>query len=341
MKLTPMRSFYTIALTIVVATGIFTGCDPNANNGPSSANTASILANIPKAEVSRVTAIKERHEDEILSKAGVVATGVGVGTGSNAAVWVFTSDANAKDIPSEIDGVPTHIEYVGEVKALAAFTGTYRNPMWSGVSVGNDNECAAGTISCVVTDGTKTYLLSNNHVFARENAAKNGEKIDQPGRYETNCGPSGQVASLSKFIPIVMKRNASNVVDCAIAEVLPGLGQTTQMALNSYTPTANPMTATVGMNVKKTGRTTGLTTGSVSAINVTVTVQYSHGSARFVNQVYVTPGTFSAAGDSGSLICEASSNDPVALLFAGSSSGTFGNPISSVLSQLGVSIVPF
>lgn len=335
-----MKSLMMVALTITLATGIFTGCDQNANNGPS-ANTASVLANIPKAELAHVTDIKTRHEDEILSKVGVVATGVGVYTSDKAAVWVFVSDQNTKDIPTEIDGVPTHIEYVGDVHALTVFPTAYRTPMWSGVSVGNDNECAAGTIGCVVTRSNKMYLLSNNHVFARENAAKLGEQIDQPGRYEMNCGPSFGVATLSQFQTISMKRNANNVIDAAIAEINSGISATSQAVLNSYTPTSNPMVATVGMNVKKTGRTTGLTTGTVSAVNVTVNVQYSHGTARFINQVYITPGTFSAAGDSGSLICEASSNDPVALLFAGGSSGTFGNPIGNVLSTFGVSVVPF
>jgi len=72
------------------------------------------------------------------------------------------------------------------------------------------------------------------------------------------------------------------------------------------------------------------------------------GTARFDGQiVFEAPvgGTlpFSRPGDSGSLIMD-DQFVPVALLFAGSSSGgngnlgtTGGNPISSVLSQLGVS----
>jgi hypothetical protein len=349
MKRNPLKSIMMVAMTIILAAGVFTGCDQPGKSGPASTISTPVLIGIPSAEVARVTAIKQNHEDEILAKTGVVGMGVGVRyVGKNgvldnekASVWVFTSDRNTKDIPDEIDGVPTHIEFVGDVYALSVFPTQYRTPMWSGVSVGNDKECAAGTIGCVVTRSNKMYLLSNNHVFARENAAKIGEQIDQPGRFEMNCGPSFAVAKLSQFQNISMKRNANNVIDAAIAEINVGISPTSQAVLNSYTPTQNAQNATVGMTVKKTGRTTGLTQGTVSAINVTVSVQYSKGVARFINQVYVTPGTFSAAGDSGSLIVEASSNNPVALLFAGGSTGTFGNPIGSVLSQFGVSVVPF
>ena len=38
------------------------------------------------------------------------------------------------------------------------------------------------------------YALSNNHVFARENAASLGETIYQPGRYDLNCGSGSQYA---------------------------------------------------------------------------------------------------------------------------------------------------
>ena len=54
----------------------------------------------------------------------------------------------------------------------------------------------------------------------------------------------------------------------------------------------------------------------------------------FTNQVVVSGSTFSAGGDSGSLIVSNSGKNPVALLFAGSSSATIGNPASLVLARL-------
>jgi hypothetical protein len=85
----------------------------------------------------------------------------------------------------------------------------------------------------------------------------------------------------------------------------------------------------------KYGRTTGLTKGRVDAINATVDVGYSTGVARFTGQIIIRPGSFSAGGDSGSLIVSnergSEKKKPVGLLFAGSSFFTVANPIGLVL----------
>ena len=53
----------------------------------------------------------------------------------------------------------------------------------------------------------------------------------------------------------------------------------------------------------------------------------------------ITPGSFSDDGDSGSLIVtNDASHNPVGLLFAGSPSYTFANPIGEVLERLSVTI---
>jgi hypothetical protein len=58
----------------------------------------------------------------------------------------------------------------------------------------------------------------------------------------------------------------------------------------------------------------------------------------YTNQVVINSSSFSAGGDSGSLIVSNTSSScrqPVALLYAGSSSTTIGNPIGQVLTKLG------
>jgi hypothetical protein len=99
----------------------------------------------------------------------------------------------------------------------------------------------------------------------------------------------------------------------------------------------------VGMAVEKSGRTTGTTTGTIASTNTSVKVQYqlNCGSGKkftltYTNQVLINSTSFSAGGDSGSLIVTNNScHQPVALLFAGSSSTTIANPIGQVLSKLG------
>jgi hypothetical protein len=74
-------------------------------------------------------------------------------------------------------------------------------------------------------------------------------------------------------------------------------------------------------------------------VNVTARVSYGRcGRARFRNQISIGPGSFSDSGDSGSAILDTNTKQPVALLFAGSSTITLGNPIGAVLSQLNVAL---
>jgi hypothetical protein len=331
------------ALAALLGTTVFIGCAVD-NSDPGNAPQQSIVT---QEELAPAIDVQERHMKELMAIDGVNGTGVGVDDAGTPIIYVFTLREGVAGIPASVEGIDTRTEFIGEVKALAGggnnkgFKGTYRSPMWSGVSVGNANECAAGTIGCVVkknVEGTDHFfLLSNNHVFARENAASLNEIIGQPGRYDNNCAVAGAVANLSQFIPIVF--SGSNTCDAAIAEIANGITYTSRMANNSYMPSATTQNAAVNMTVKKTGRTTGLTTGRVGAVNVSVNVGYDGGVANFIGQVYVKTAGFCAAGDSGSLIVESATNRPVSLLYAGSQSGaTFGNPINAVLNAFGVTI---
>ena len=101
----------------------------------------------------------------------------------------------------------------------------------------------------------------------------------------------------------------------------------------------------LGLTVQKYGRTTELTSGAITGINATVEICYEVlyvfciRSAVFVDQLIVEPGSFSAGGDSGSLlVTDNSDKHPVALLFAGSSTQTIANRIDRVLKRFAVSI---
>src|SRR5437763_10749835 len=107
-------------------------------------------------------------------------------------------------------------------------------------------------------------------------------------------------------------------------------------------PASVPGTPTVGMAVAKSGRTTGLTCASIGAFQMLVDVDYdaSCGSStaaftvQYANQIDILSSTFSAPGDSGSLIVDAQTAQPLGLLYAGSPSDTVANPIQDVLAAL-------
>jgi hypothetical protein len=207
-----------------------------------------------------------------------------------------------------------------------------------GVSTGHPS-VTAGTIGCRVKDSSgKLYALSNNHVYANENRASIGDNVLQPGVYDGGQNPRDAIGTLTAFQQITFSRYANNTIDAAIA-LCPLANLSNSTPAGSYgIPSITTVPAAVNLTVKKHGRTTGLTSGQVYAVNATVNVTYDSGVARFVKQIVITPGTFSAGGDSGSLIVTESGNHPVGLLFAGSSSYTIANPIDPVLSRFGVTI---
>ncbi|MBN1973029.1 MAG: hypothetical protein JW787_05285 [Sedimentisphaerales bacterium] len=220
-------------------------------------------------------------------------------------------------------------------------------PSHIGVSTGHP-DITAGTIGCrvkkVIGDKTYVFALSNNHVYANENIAILGDNVLQPGTYDYGVNPDDAIGVLYDYVPIKFGPRSSNTIDSAIALCsLQTLGNSTPEYFGatytgSYIPSSNIATAVPDMLVKKYGRTTGLTSGSIYALSATVKVGYDSGMAIFVNQIIITPGTFSAGGDSGSLIVTQNTNQPVGLLFAGSSSYTIANPIGTVLSAFGVTI---
>lgn len=219
--------------------------------------------------------------------------------------------------------------------------------MHFGVSGGNINDitkrfCCSGTLGSLVTNGTNQYVLSNNHILARQDQAAPGEDISQPGLVDNGCQVPPIVADFTAAVAL------GNNVDAAVAQVRAGAMDATGFIEDIGTISSVVKTPAVGLAVAKSGRTTGFTTGTLASINTTVNVQYQKSCGQgkkyvlsYTNQVVATAGSgsFSGGGDSGSLIV---SNDachqPVALLFAGNSTQTIGNPIGEVLTKLSAAL---
>ena len=235
-------------------------------------------------------------------------------------------------------------------------------PIELGTSGGNISDisllyCCSGTLGALVQDGNGVqYILSNNHVLAKSNEGSEGDGVNQPGMIDQNCSANGVVATLSDFVPLKFKKKRSrpsNSVDAAIAEVQSGAVRSDGAILDIGVLSSNTVGPYKNQAVQKSGRTTGHTVGTVAAVDVSIDVGYSQECggpsnrvARFINQIRINPGSFSDNGDSGSVIVEHGTVDPgdglpraVGLLFAGNSTSTLANPINSVLSALGVSMV--
>jgi hypothetical protein len=133
----------------------------------------------------------------------------------------------------------------------------------------------------------------------------------------------------------------SDEVDAAVASHTARGHQCSILDIGDVTGTA---AAADGMAVRKRGRTSGLTYGTVTDTNLSVTIPYCNGLGdhTLIHQIEIEvdpaqSAVFGQGGDSGSVVVN-SAGKVVGLYFAGDETGTVGvaNPIASVLSQLDV-----
>jgi hypothetical protein len=280
--------------------------------------------------------------------------------------------SSADLIPAAVVGVPTDVIQTGPIFAFQGRTGRFR-PAPGGVSIGNVS-VTAGTLGSLVRKNGRLHILSNNHVLANSNDATVGDPILQPGTADGGRNPDDLIARLASWVPIQFDEDgapgspcpianaaagvlnavaavarsdtrlravrigvtpaAANLVDCAIAEPLDEADVSTEIL--EIGTIAGRREGTLGMEIKKSGRTTGLTTGAIDQIDVTVRVSYGAGrSATFVDQLMA--GAMSQGGDSGSVVLN-DANELVGLLFAGSVTSTIINRIQNVFQALELSL---
>jgi len=332
------RSLVLLAFALAAA-GVLVlfGCakkTPTAPQGTSgSQQLGAQLSRQETPDVASLMRVQEAHTASLMENHDILGTGLGHDAAGRAAILVLTRHALA-GLPEQLDGVAVEQVVVGTVVAYARPGG---GTLQCGQSTGNDMECAAGTIGCVVLKSGTSYFLSCNHVFARENAASIGERIDAPGRYDAHpkCAQTPICGTLAAFKAISFSSN--NTIDAAIAAVDPSRAFTCAEE-GGYTPSPTVVSPSVGLAVKKDGRTSGVTHATIQAINVTIQVQYSSGAiATFVSQI-MTPGNFIRSGDSGSLMVTETGNNPVGLCFAGGGGGSFENPIGPVFQKFGATV---
>jgi len=268
-------------------------------------------------------------------------------------------------VPPSVGGFPTDVVATGEIRALRTPTERWR-PVPGGVSAGHER-ITAGTLGCIVHRGDELLLLSNNHVFACTNDGAPGDAILQPGPIDGGTA-ADRIATLDRFVRIAMAGEESS---CALAKGVASTlnalarlaGSNARLRAVSQSSAANLVdaatarpddpsqiseeilgigriggqgTAELGMRIRKSGRTTGLTVGEIEQVDVTVDVGYGTDRiARFSDQLMAGP--MSQGGDSGSAVVDLG-NNIVGLLFAGSETSTLVNRIEHVFAGLDVGL---
>ncbi|PYZ98231.1 hypothetical protein CR205_06450 [Alteribacter lacisalsi] len=323
-----------------------------------------------KAQMDSIRNIKTRQtEADFLKKENVVGVGIGekVTGGKPAGKAALITYVTKKQdpsalkeedlVPAFVEGVETDVIEIGQPSAQTEISREMRTlpdnqlsskirPVKGGWSVGHP-DVTAGTAGAVVfgREGDragKYFILSNNHVMANSNEAQEGDPILQPGSVDGGTLPDDQVAVLSAFIPIDLTPNVpleehDNLVDAAIAE-----GSLQELDREVYWSgyikgSLQKDEVDTGLRIRKTGRTSGYTSGEVTGIEATIDVNFGgNRTARFRDQIVTTP--LSEGGDSGSVVTD-HENRAVGLLFAGSTQATILNQIEHVRTLLRIEFV--
>jgi len=249
-------------------------------------------------------------------------------------------------------------------------TDRYR-PAMPGVSAGH-YKISAGTFGALVYDVRtgEPLLLSNNHVFAnstngKDGRAKIGDEIYQPGPHDGGTKKDA-IATLYGFVPVQLeasspgcpiaaaiesglnrvikwfrrsydvklykRSSALNLIDAAVARPI-NKNWVTDEIIGIGVPKgmAEPV---VGEKVTKSGRTSGLNSGTIKVVQATIKVGMGDaGQATFSDQVVTTH--IAKPGDSGSLVLN-EKNQAVGLLSAGSDSVSIFGRMKNVCDALGI-----
>ncbi len=198
-------------------------------------------------------------------------------------------------LPKDIGGVVTDVIEVGRFRAFLPhlLAGQKRlRPARPGCSIGfqfpdaQAGELMAGTLGALVTADGISYLLSNNHVLANQNALPLGTPIFQPGILDNGNPAIDRIATLTSFVPL--ETDKPNRVDCALAAILDASLVTPAILPKiGRLSGSEPIEAAVDMQVEKTGRGTGYTTGTVFDVSATVSVEFERSMLTFEDQVLI------------------------------------------------------
>ncbi|MFY9618606.1 MAG: hypothetical protein WAQ99_02245 [Pyrinomonadaceae bacterium] len=239
-------------------------------------------------------------------------------------------------IPKSVNGLPTEVVPVGELVAAV-------RPQPCGVSIGH-HAITAGTLGCLVrrrSDDGALYILSNNHVLADCDQAALGDLILEPGP-EDGGTIEDPIAVLSDFEPIMDGKPA--IFDAAIARLLDPQFVTRDIRGIGFVQPP-PLQVLVNHLVSKSGRTTQVTQGRIVGSAEDVSVNYRGcGLVNFEGQLAINGlrGPFALLGDSGSLVVDVDSRNPVGLFFAVGLRGeetALANPIQPILDRFDCEII--
>lgn len=275
-------------------------------------------------------AAQERHHADLMGIPGVHGTSIGLKEVDGKTTNIFAIRVHltrkrqagevpaAELVPKEIEGFPTDLIEHDQPEPYE--DGSKQRPVLGGCQLAVSNWY--GTLGCIVkgADG-KAYALSNQHVLSGVNSG-----VFQP-KTDPVCDKIGDTKN-SILSPRIDGAYCSlDAYDVSYKAEILELG-------------AVAGSRTVGWNdlplaVRKRGRTTGLTSGTMTGLNWSGTRSDGW---NFVGQQYIAAGQGSAfcdRGDSGSVVVDGNVR-VVGLLWGGALPNGASSPIENVMAELGV-----
>lgn len=308
-----------------------------------------------------------KHRFSFLSMPNIVSVGLGIKitrniyTGVPALVFGVEkklppgSIRPSEMIPGTLDRLPTDVVQTGKIKFIgysipsgdssdgqAEMRKKRVRPAQPGVSIGH-YRVTAGTFGALVKGDFHggVAILSNNHILANATSGSDGrafagDPIMQPAPYDDG-GREDVIARLYKYSPLIPRQRDSrgpvNTIDAALA--IPEDPKYVTGSVLGLGPVAGTARVSPGEMAFKSGRSSGVTSGSVTSLGNTLVVDNEDMKYLFEGQIGIAAR--SEGGDSGSLVLNRYGR-AVGLLFAGSDQHTYINPIDSVLKYFGVTM---
>jgi hypothetical protein len=309
-----------------------------------------------RRETRRLEAIQARHQDALLNLPRVHGMGISVDPATRELVFLLSVDRAGvvPDLPTSIEGVRVMIERSEPASPMNGGAGCvpcHANqvplPVPMGNSTGNPSYCSACTLGFKACRNGVIYYVTNAHCSWNSAGCEGGAPIGSStyhrGPLDASCAATTVIGSVAEQYP--PRCGSDNILDAALMLSSNALTSWSIRDIGTPSPTMWA-SVVVGDAVQKSGRTTGLTYGTVAAVNYTTNVgPYCCGTAKFVRQIKVnaTVAPFLQGGDSGSALLDRSNPPRLAgLLFAGPTDGSYGlaNDIIYFISTLGLSLDP-
>ena len=291
---------------------------------------------------------------------GILGTAVGLDDKDAPALIVYVDQDSpsraeiVRSLPPQLRGVGVRVEPTQKFRAFAN-TAKQTVPIQLGTSGGwsydlANGYCCGGTLGSLIQVNGVQYIMSNYHVLESDivsggnlRVSTLGDSVIQPGLIDVGCN-SANAQSVGTLVKLSSLPDFN--VDVSIAQASSGMVSTNGSILGIGTISKTTLAPKLKMGVKKSGRTTGLTSSTISGLNATISVTYENECAggtafthTFTGQIVISNRghRFLDSGDSGSLMVENVTTNPraVGLLYAGSSSSAIANPIGEVLTFVG------